>query len=393
MSSDLLAMFLAVNRVLQQYQHYWRHVAFSCQDFPWQNSALNEFLWQLPDAQINEIDQSAILQRQYFSAFFPELFEILVPEMISGTGLPVPFWLSKGIGGRKLEQIDAFFQVLPSTTMPVLEWCAGKGHLGRLLSFQRGNSVVSVEFQSQLCTDGQQLADKYQLPQTMIQADVLQSGSDLLLPQQQVLALHACGQLHVHLLQQASHHRCQQLHVVPCCYHLIPEQVYQPLSDIALQQNLYLQQHELKLAVQGQITAGARVEKLRETEVSWRLAYQLLRADVTGDAVYKPFKSVSKHWFSGEFVDFAHWAAAEQALVLPAMVDWQHYLQRGAEYMRLTKRIELIRHLFRRPLELWLVLDRALFLQQAGYQVSVKQFCDDQVTPRNLIIQAELLFE
>ncbi len=36
--------------------------------------------------------------------------------------------------------------------------------------------------------------------------------------------------------------------------------------------------------------------------------------------------------------------------------------------------MELVRHLFRRPLELWLVLDRALFLQEQGYRVEVGSF-------------------
>ena len=52
-------------------------------------------------------------------------------------------------------------------------------------------------------------------------------------------------------------------------------------------------------------------------------------------------------------------------------------------------RMELVRHLFRRPLELWLVLDRALFLQEQGYQVELSQFCARELTPRNILIHAE----
>ena len=41
---------------------------------------------------------------------------------------------------------------------------------------------------------------------------------------------------------------------------------------------------------------------------------------------------------------------------------------------KVTDRIELVRHVFRRAIEVWLVLDRALYLQQQGYQVSMKTF-------------------
>ena len=66
---------------------------------------------------------------------------------------------------------------------------------------------------------------------------------------------------------------------------------------------------------------------------------------------------------------FAGWAAAQHQLSLPPKVDWPHYLQRAAQRLALVQRIELVRHLFRRPLELWLALDKALYLQQHGYRV------------------------
>ncbi|KPY93142.1 Uncharacterized protein ALO94_01003 [Pseudomonas syringae pv. spinaceae] len=47
-----------------------------------------------------------------------------------------------------------------------------------------------------------------------------------------------------------------------------------------------------------------------------------------------------------------------------------------------------MRNLFRRALEVWLVLDRAMYVQEQGYRVSVGTFCESQLTPRNLLILA-----
>jgi hypothetical protein len=55
-----------------------------------------------------------------------------------------------------------------------------------------------------------------------------------------------------------------------------------------------------------------------------------------------------------------------------------------------VRNLELLRNLFRRPLELWLILDRALYLGERGYDVRVGTFCDSHITPRNLLIIAEL---
>ncbi|MNF11686.1 hypothetical protein D3C80_2129510 [compost metagenome] len=53
------------------------------------------------------------------------------------------------------------------------------------------------------------------------------------------------------------------------------------------------------------------------------------------------------------------------------------------------RNLELPRSLFRRPLELWLLLDRALFLEEQGYQVMLGSFCQAQLTPRNILLLAE----
>lgn len=394
-STTLQQAFAACSAVLQQNRQYWQLVPFACQQLPWDNPALAAKLLALPEHDLASIDQSPALQQQHFGELFSGLFQLeyhldaAVSMLAAGELKPVPFWLANGIGGRKMAQITAFSGQIPASNLPLLEWCAGKGHLGRLLAWQFQRPVTSIEWQQQLCADGSALASQFDIPQRFVHADVLTpQGSAVLAPQQQVVALHACGQLHIELLRQATRKGCQQVHLVPCCYHLIAEQYYQPLSALAQQDDLTLNQHDLKLAVQGQVTAGARIAKLRHTEVQWRLAYQALRAALTGDNRYRPLSSVGKHWFSADFADFARWAADQHQLTLPASPDWQRYLAIGAEHAALVTRIELVRHLFRRPLELWLVLDRALYLQQHGYQVQMHAFCDYQVTPRNLLLQA-----
>lgn len=56
--------------------------------------------------------------------------------------------------GRKQAQIEAFTACLPAHRGPYLEWCAGKGHLGRLVSLHRQAEVLSLELQAPLCEEG-----------------------------------------------------------------------------------------------------------------------------------------------------------------------------------------------------------------------------------------------
>lgn len=386
------ARFLQLQRLLSSYQPYWQLMPFACRELPWQNSSLLAQLNLLSDDAIRQLDSNPTKRQAWFIDCFPELAQLPeVPAFDRLRAMPeLPFWLSNGIPGRKVEQIQQFCTLVPDSAAPVLEWCAGKGHLGRMLAYSQQRRVLSLEWQDALCQQGAALAEKHQLPQRFVKADALSAeGLAVLKLEQQVLALHACGELHLQLLRSASQQGCQQLQLVPCCYHLIPEPQYQPLSQLAQQHDLALSQHDLKLAVQSQVTAGARIARLRETEVEWRLAWQALRAELSGDSHYQPLASVSKQIFSTDFRHFAEWAAGQQQVTLPAGLNLDGYLVQGRSHARLVRRIELVRHLFQRPLELWLLFDRALFLEQQGYQVEVGTFCARELTPRNLMLRAE----
>lgn len=390
MTAELSQQFINLTQLLAQCRQYWQLLPFQQQVLPWGGQTWQADLALLTPTELDHAEQTAQLP-SWLASHFAELLQLASPlEQAAAVELSaLPFWLQTGISGRKLEQIDALCQQWLPASLPIVEWCAGKGHLGRILAQRFGQPVTSVEWQPQLCDEGAALADKHQLAQQFICTDVLTEPlTGVLKPAQHLVALHACGDLHIRLLRQAVQHGCRQLQLVPCCYHLMAARQYQPLSALAQQYDLMLGKDDLKLIVQGLATGGERVNRLRHTEVLWRLAYDELRADISGQRQYQPLSSVAKHWFSADFASFARWAAEQHQLQLPASVDWPAYLARAAGRQLLVRQIELVRHLFRRPLELWLALDKALYLQQHGYQVRLTQLCQPNVTPRNILLSA-----
>jgi hypothetical protein len=77
-------------------------------------------------------------------------------------------------------------------------------------------------------------------------------------------------------------------------------------------------------------------------------------------------------------------------LCLPKSWDESTVLKEANARLRRSRKFGLLRRLFRRPIELWLVLDRALYLQENGYQTRMGSFCPRNVTPRNIAIIATL---
>jgi hypothetical protein len=395
--------FQQIDGYLESLQGYWKFEAFHHGDYPWvkSNKDLCNFLDALSD---NEL----LLYQQYPEKLYPQLkdfipllrpcndplFAIKVlskTESVCSSNHDSPFWLKAGIKGRKWSQISAFAQQV-NTQHPIIEWCAGKGHLGRLISWQKQLSVTSVEWKQKLCDLGSTEAIKMQIPQIFKQADVLIGEADSYINEAcHVIALHACGDLHSHLINQAKKSKPAQLSISPCCYHLTTQTIYQPCSVVGKKSTLQINKQLLKLAVSKQVTTGKRQSRLSNKEVLWRLSFDELQKNCLQSENYFPLPSFPTTLLSGQFTEFVSWAMKKKLLTfdLPELLD--SFLELATKRLKKVRRMELISQFFVRPLELWLVYDRALTLQDSGYQVTVSTFCDEQITPRNLLIQAKLL--
>ena len=388
----LTEQFTALDSLLMNTRSYWQCTAFDFDCLPWPE--LHDPLTALTDQDVAELDTDQAQLYQFFSPYIPgieQLSQLASLPVITSSRTDYPFWISNGIKGRKFTQLQDFVGALPANDQPILEWCAGKGHLGRMLAFNGAPSVHSIELQSHLCEQGQKSAQQQGLAMQFSQADVLTDNTqDFFNPQTHAVALHACGALHQTFMHQASAAKVTQISFSPCCYHLFTENNYQAMSEQAKRSALNLTHRDLKLALQETVTAPSRVGKVRKTEVEWRLGFDALRKSVTGELAYVSVPSVNKAIFSDSFESFCKWAADKKALKLPKDIDYNKFLLIGQARKKVTERVELVRHVFRRAIEVWLVLDRALYLQQQGYNVSVSTFCEKHLTPRNILILASL---
>ena len=390
---SLSSIFHQIDRCLKDTKSYWQCVAFDFTKLPWRDNKLTQFLISLSDEEVRALDANQALLYEVFAEYIPAVSDLPYLTQLTMTPEPrrdIPFWLSNGIKGRKLLQLQDFVSHINNETQSVLEWCAGKGHLGRIMSYQGAQHVQSIELQESLCKQGQHSAQQQNLNMEFRCADVLQDNTDdCFKKHQHAVALHACGRLHQVFMAQAIKAECDKVSLSPCCYHLFTEPTYQAMSIEGQNSALTLSHSDMKLALQETVTAPSRVTKIRQKEVTWRLGFDALRRELTGSSHYVSVPSINKQIFSGEFEDFCHWAADKKNLTLPKNCDFQHFLSLGEKRKKTTDRIELVRHIFRRAIELWLVLDRALYLQAAGYEVEISEFCEKSLTPRNILIQGK----
>ena len=231
-------------------------------------------------------------------------------------------------------------------------------------------------------------ADKQGLTLKFIQGDALSEQAGTAFNRNQhAVALHACGDLHVSLIDHATSKQLPAVTLSPCCYHLVNSESYQALSELGRASTLTLTRQELRIPLQETVTGGERVKRHRMEEMSYRLGFDLLMRDITQIDTYQPVPSIKKSQLAQGFDAFCRWACEQKGASLPE-VDFGYYEKLGQERYWQMERISLVQQPFRRVLELWLVLDKALYLQEQGYEVTLSEFCSRETTPRNLLIHA-----
>ncbi|SIN92838.1 methyltransferase [Salinivibrio sp. ES.052] len=388
--------FRQLTQILTQFQWLWRPIPMEHTQLPWQNAEpLCQWLATLENTQMAALKAHPDAVIETLATWWPalaQLTDLTTVPIANHVTVNINARLGVGVPGRKWAQIQAYLSAMPKrdSTVRYLEWCAGKGYLGRGITAATGKPVESLEWQAALCEQGQLFAEQKALPMQFHPLDAMsEEAAAVIAGCDHGLALHACGDLHVQLLKKAIATDMQAITVSPCCYQLISGERYQPLSSEAQHASLVLSKADLKLAVQEAVTGGRRVCRQREQEVTYRLGFDEWQRDWQGSDQYLPLPALKKSQLTHGFGEFCRWGAEQKGLILPADFDEAEYHTRGQARFVILEQMNVVKSAFRRAMEYWLVLDRVLFLQQHGYRVTLTQFCDRQLTPRNLLIHAE----
>jgi len=389
--------FKILDSFLLEHQVYWRSEPFhlsQTQQQPWQevNPPLVDWLNVLTIENIQTLKEQPDLLITELGRFLPQLAQAHQSTQFTNTalkGLQLPRGTEDGIPGRKLQQIVSMGEAALEHHhgKEWLEWCSGKGFLGRILSQQSSQKVTSFEWQQSLCESGQKIADAQHLEMTFVQGDAFSERADEVFnPNQHAVALHACGDLHVELVKKSVSHGLPAVTISPCCYHLIRDENYQPMSSVAKASALTLSKSDLRIPLQETVTGGERVKRHRQLEMSYRLGFsQLLKAEM-GINEYIPVPSIKKSELAEGFESFCRWACEVKELSFGSNVDFGSYLVQGEALFWEMEKLSLVQQVFRRLLEIWLALDRAIYLKEQGYETTIEEFCERSVTPRNLLI-------
>lgn len=395
-NTQLLPRFQALDQFLREHHNLWHPRPFTSLHLPWEADYPNLSTWlrnqSLTHAESAHNDPYSVPAPAPYPQLAARARELARVDDLSTVPLtPANPRLNVDVPGRKWQQIEAFAAHLEFARLPLhwLDWCSGKGHLGRRLLGPEQH-LTCLEYDPALVAAGELLSQHHHLPAEHRLQDVMAaSAAEQITAVHTPVALHACGDLHVRLIQLAVANGCAQLAIAPCCYNRTSGPHYQPLSTAARASYLQLDLDDLGLPLSETVTAGNRVRRQRDQSMAWRLGFDLLQRQLRNRDDYLPTPSLPSAWLQQPFADYCQHLAGLKGIVIKESIDWSALEATGWQRLAQVRNLELVRNLFRRPLELWLVLDRALYLHEQGYNVRLGTFCPHPLTPRNLMLLAE----
>jgi hypothetical protein len=377
-----------LDTLLPQLRELWHPQPFReirpawCQRWP----VLAAELLALDDAQAEALNADAPAALAWLTRHLPELAAIApLAELPVRAAIPAQAvndrWAWE-IPGRKRAQIEAFAAAARSSGQPVLDWCGGKGHLGRLLTQRWQVPMHTLDRDAALCRAGEKLAQRGRSNQSFITADAL--TVDLRpMSNHHAVALHACGELHRRLIRDGAQAGIASFDIAPCCYHLHLGDAYSPLATAS---SLKLTPDDVRLAVTETATASTREQRQRNRGMRFKLGFMAWRSEIGSQPCR--FKPVPEAWLRADFSAFMVAICQREGVPSPSASDLARYQRCGEARQREVLRLSIVRHALRRALETWLAGDLARHLEERGYTVELGIFCPRALTPRNLLISA-----
>ena len=288
---------------------------------------------------------------------------------------------------KKQLQVDAFARVvvpLAANASRVVDVGSGHGHLTRALAERLDMPVIGLERDAALASTARALA-KHGAAAFAV-TDVLASGLELS-PRDCVVGLHACGELGDAMVVSAARAHAA-IALVGCCL-----QKRRPASRPSLfagQPALDLPKSILglsNLTARDDAVEASRVENLRARERRLALHRLLTKA---GEAIVlgAEIEGLNRRAAHAELEGLVTRAFALRQLSSPSLTaiadaaQWAH-----VHYARM-RRLALPRSLLGRALEVFVLLDRAAYLEKQDYEVAISVLFPAAVSARNLVLSA-----
>lgn len=284
----------------------------------------------------------------------------------------------------------------------IIDIGGGVGFLAQTLNNQYKHQVISIDMNPVLQNTGidrhgknaKDPSNKVVFKNMKVEA----AGEfrDVLKERVMPVGLHTCGKLALDIIRTSANAKVPAIVNFGCCYHTLDKTAeLQNISQFAKDNEpLWMNKFALTLSCRAHKKMDDKDYDLKLKVKLYRYAMHILLHDHYDIRELVTLGNSSPKLYDESFGTYA----LEQLKRIS--VQPRHTIQELNAFYNNPKLIELIlrmlaagliRNALGRSLELYLLLDRVIYLEEQGYQVSIEEFFVEELSPRNIGITAELV--
>ncbi|MCO4753463.1 MAG: methyltransferase [Bacteriovoracaceae bacterium] len=312
--------------------------------------------------------------------YFRRIKELTQIDDIEFEEISMPTNIERGMSAKKRHEATRIKSFLSNKDYKsFMDIGSGKGHLSSALIYDNSKSSHCIDIDPKLQSAGE-LKLKSHSPQILERLKFEQcnfnSKTNIDRQADLVLGLHSCGDLSVDVLRYHINNDMDALSF-GCCYHKLSQY---NLSQLAKESPLELSFHALNLATRSNRKLDL-IEFKRRNKVK---VYRYVLHMILHDELNEDFQTLGNAHYKDYDLPFKDYAIkhAPQTSTLNLESLFAFYLKHETLNQYLVA--ETIRSPLGRVLELYLILDRVLWLQDHGQAVEFKQFFRSELSPRNI---------
>lgn len=311
-----------------------------------------------------------------------------IQDCLALSNLPKGEYPAKKIGQHQLKKMSqkkrheiGLLQSQLEIDQSYIDLGSGAGHLSGVLLDGNQKTSLCIDQDSKIQDIGRE-KQKALHPRLQFKTLKFSSKTDSLGSSESTLiGLHCCGEFSHDLLKYAVRNKQKRILNYGCCYHKIKNAIL-PNSKFS-----NLSQHALTMAAKSYKTMTEDEFLAREKVKKYRYILHFLMRDKLG-LEFRTLGNGSSEDYNKPFSHYCYKFVPETTSLSENTLEsfYQDHQSMYQEYLIAG----IIRSHLARPLEVFLNLERAIFLKNNGYEVLLEEVFDKSISPRNISILAYL---
>lgn len=325
-----------------------------------------------------------------------------VPQAEDATEIPLEDWAFSGVKFKKRHEIQKITPVIKKIYQQthfhhINDIGGGVGHLARILAHYHSIPTYSIDQNSEFQEIGKKRLTRFRKKAsaaevTFINTKFGEDTNSILSKDSFTLGLHTCGNLAVKVIEENIKHKTLGLLNFGCCYYKMENENDFPISNFYKENKFQkINPYGLSLATRSHAETDFSNYIKKEKVKYYRYGFHLFmmkhfnRNDLI-DVGECPINTYDK-----PFTNYMLLKLSEQKIAhdfSPEYIETFFSSKEIKRELRVMFLCNIIRWQLGRALEVFLLIDRCLYLEENGYRVRLEQHFKESLSPRNIGILA-----